>query len=289
MSFNTKNSWTILSAIEVDIKRKIESIGIPLKDWDIEIYRGILTGYNEAFIISGEKKDELIAADPKSAEIIRPILRGRDIKRYGYDFADLWLIATFPSKNYDIEDYPAVKEHFLSFGVERLEQTGKVHIVDGEKIKARKKTNNKWFETQDSISYWDEFSKQKLVWTPVNSVYRFALIPEDIYFNNSIFMITGESLEYLCGILNSNLYIWYFENSLSSGSYAYGSREFFSKIPIIRPSTEQHNIISSLVHEMSGCNGDDNKDCLREINKQIYSLFELTQEEVNYIETFNIT
>ncbi|MRJ11740.1 hypothetical protein EDL98_11815, partial [Ornithobacterium rhinotracheale] len=64
------------------------------KDWDINIYRGILTGYNEAFIINGEKKDELIAQDPKSAEIIRPILRGRDIKRYGYDFADLWLINT---------------------------------------------------------------------------------------------------------------------------------------------------------------------------------------------------
>ena len=65
---------------------------MPLKHWDINIYRGILTGYNEAFIIDGKKKDELIAEDPKSAEIIRPILRGRDIKRYGYDFADLWLI-----------------------------------------------------------------------------------------------------------------------------------------------------------------------------------------------------
>lgn len=85
----------------------------------------------------------------------RPILRGRDIKRYGYDWAGLYLIATFPSRHYDIEQYPAVKQHLLSFGMERLEQTGKEYVINGVKIKARKKTNNKWFETQDSISYWD--------------------------------------------------------------------------------------------------------------------------------------
>ncbi|MDD5406234.1 MAG: Eco57I restriction-modification methylase domain-containing protein, partial [Sulfurovaceae bacterium] len=81
-SFMTSDSWTILNPIEQRIKEKIERIGTPLKDWDISIYRGILTGFNDAFIIDGKKKDELIAEDPKSAEIIRPILRGRDIKRY---------------------------------------------------------------------------------------------------------------------------------------------------------------------------------------------------------------
>jgi hypothetical protein len=77
-----------------------------------------------------------------------PILRGRDIKRYGYDFADLYLITTFPSLKINIEKYPAVKRHLLSFGYDRLKQTGEPG--------ARKKTNNKWFETQDSISYWVE-------------------------------------------------------------------------------------------------------------------------------------
>ena len=90
------------------------------------------------------------------AEIIGPILRGRDIKRYSYVFANQFLIATFPAKQYDIDDYPALKDYLLSIGMERLEQTGKEHIVNGERVKARKKTNNKWFETQDSISYWDE-------------------------------------------------------------------------------------------------------------------------------------
>ncbi|MCD8299765.1 MAG: hypothetical protein LUC41_01095, partial [Clostridiales bacterium] len=87
MGFSGSDSWTILSPIEQSIKEKIEAVGAPLKDWDISINYGIKTGLNDAFIISGEKKDELIAEDPRSAEIIRPILRGRDIKRYGYNFA----------------------------------------------------------------------------------------------------------------------------------------------------------------------------------------------------------
>ena len=107
----------ILSEIEQRIKAKIEAIGTPLKEWDISINYGIKTGFNDAFIINGEKRAELIAQDPKSAEIIRPILRGRDIKRYGYDFADLYLINTHNGvkekgiKRIHIEDYPAVKAH----------------------------------------------------------------------------------------------------------------------------------------------------------------------------------
>ena len=138
-SFNSSDNWTILSPIEQSIKSKIDAVGIPLKNWDIKINRGILTGFNDAFIINSQKRAELIDLDPKSAEIIRPILRGRDIKRYGYKYADLWLISTFPSKNYNIDDYPAIKNYLLSFGKERLEQSGKTYIVNGTKIKARKK------------------------------------------------------------------------------------------------------------------------------------------------------
>jgi len=157
--------WVILSPIEQSIKQKIESVGIPLKDWNIQINYGIKTGFNDAFIISTEKRDEILAncqtedERVRTAELIRPILRGRDIKRYEYEWADLWIIATFPSRHYDIESYPAVKNYLLSIGIERLEQTGETHIVNGKKIKARKKTSNEWFETQDSISYWDVFGR----------------------------------------------------------------------------------------------------------------------------------
>ena len=114
--FAGSDSWVILSPIEQSIKRKIEAVGTPLKDWDINIYRGVLTGYNDAFIINTEKRDEILSncqtedERTRTAELIRPILRGRDIKRYGYNWAGLYLIATFPSRHYDIEKYPAVKK-----------------------------------------------------------------------------------------------------------------------------------------------------------------------------------
>ena len=134
MPFNSSNSWTILSPIEQSIKRKIETVGTPLKDWKISINYGIKTGCNEAFIISETKRAELIRKDPKSAEIIRPILRGRDIKRYGYDFADLWLLFIpwhFPlHKDTSIQgsspkaeeafeaQYPAIYNHLLQHKTE---------------------------------------------------------------------------------------------------------------------------------------------------------------------------
>ena len=114
------DAWSILSEIELSIKNKIEAVGTPLKDWNVDIFRGVLTGYNDAFIISSEKRDEILAKcsdeseRQRTAAIIRPILRGRDIKRYGYVFADQYLIATFPAKQYDIDDYPSLKDYLLS-------------------------------------------------------------------------------------------------------------------------------------------------------------------------------
>lgn len=116
------------------------------------------------------------------------------------------MIATFPSKQYNIDDYPAVKSHLLSYGIERLEQTGKTHIINGKPIKARKKTNNKWFETQDSISYWDDFSKQKIVYREISDVMDACMVEPDIYLNNKCYIVTGEHLEYLICIFNSRLF-----------------------------------------------------------------------------------
>ena len=217
ISFDTSESWVILSPIEMSIKKKIEAVGVPLKDWDINIYRGVLTGYNEAFIISTEKRDEILdnCQTPeerrRTEELIRPILRGRDIKRYGYDWAGLWLIATFPSRHYDIEDYPAVKKHLLSFGIERLEQTGKEYIIDGKKVKARKKTNNKWFETQDSISYWDDFNKPKLIWGEISDRSKFAYDSNGSYVPEATtFLLVGGEVISLYYFLNSSPAEWYF-------------------------------------------------------------------------------
>ena len=190
IEFSNSDNWVILTPIELSIKRKIEAIGTPLRDWDIQINYGIKTGFNDAFIITTDKREEILSAcaddaeRERTAELIRPILRGRDIKRYGYNWADLWIIATFPARKYDIEQYPAVRQYLLSFAEEdlreagydwvadnylsdfcyqKLAQTGQYIEIKGQRIrlgssdeKARKRTSNKWFETQNSISYWDD-------------------------------------------------------------------------------------------------------------------------------------
>ena len=107
MSFNNSENWVILNPIELSIKEKIEQYGTKLQDWDLSINRGILTGYNDAFIIDEATKNSLIAADPKSAELIRPILRGKDIKRYTYNFANLWLI--YVPWHFPLHNDPSIK------------------------------------------------------------------------------------------------------------------------------------------------------------------------------------
>ena len=266
----TKDAWAILNPIEQSIKAKIEKYGTPLKDWDVSIYRGVLTGCNEAFIISGEKRKELIAEDPKSDEIIRPILRGRDIKRYGYEFADLWLIATFPSKHYDIDDYPAVKKWLQSFG-KKLEQTGEEYIdSNGIKQKCRKKTNNKWFETQDSIAYWNDFSKQKIVWSDIATEPTFALIDAGIYFSNTCYMLCNAP-KYILQILNSPLMGWYFRKiSTDLGNGQRYFKQFVELLPIIKLKDD---IDINLLQ----------KETKYSQYRYICSLYQLTEAETNYI------
>lgn len=276
----------ILSPVEQSIKRKIESIGTPLKDWNIKIYRGILTGYNEAFIIDRKKKDELISADPKSAEIIRPILRGRDIKRYGFDFADQYIIATFPSKNYNIDDYPAVKEYLLSFGIERLEQSGKQYTINGEIVKSRKKTNNKWFETQDSISYWDDFSKQKIVWGNLCLSAQYAWVEDEMYVNAPSPFITNAN-KYILALLNSKVVDWYIKMlgvSRNGGYYEYKPM-FVEMAPIPHPSSNIQLEIETLVDKLlsSKMNKRDFSSYEKQIDEIVFSIYGISEIEKSFL------
>ena len=290
--FDNSESWVILSPVEQSIKRKIEAIGTPLREWNVHIYRGILTGLNEAFIIDGKKKDELIAADPKSAEIIRPILRGRDIKRYSYDYADLYIIATFPSKHYDIENYPAVKNYLLTYGIERLEQTGKTYQVNGQSIKARKKTNNKWFETQDSISYSDDFSKQKIVWGNLCLSSQFAWVENDFFINAPSTMITNGS-KYLLAMLNSRVIDWYIKKLgvTRNGGYFEYKPMFIEATPIPMPSQDIIDDLEQKVDRIMSIrkDGGNSTNIEDEIDDIVANMFNLSSEEIDYLFTNSST
>ena len=281
-NFAENDSWIILSAIEQSIKRKIEAVGTPLKDWDIRINYGIKTGFNEAFVITTDKRNEILAncqtedERTRTAELIRPILRGRDIKRYAYNWAGLYLIATFPSRHYDIEMYPAVKQYLLTFGIEKLEQTGKAYIVNGEKIKARKKTNNKWFEIQDSISYWEDFSKPKIVWGNLNLTPNYALVENNSFINAPSSMIVPAS-KYLLAILNSKIADFYIKllGVTRNGGYFEYKPMFIEQLPIPQLKIENKELaqIERLI---------DNNN-YTEIEYIVYNLYGLTQDEINYI------
>jgi hypothetical protein len=185
-SFVFGSNWAILDPIEQSIKSKIEKYGIPLKDWPgVKINRGILTGLNEAFIIDKTKREEILANCQTEEErlrtdqLIRPVIRGKDIKRDEINWSGLYIIMMAPYLKIDIDKYIAIKSHLekgewddsLTHGEGRikLSQSGKVIDVQGKKIRTRKRTSNKWFEFSDSTAYIDDFAKEKLVFPAIMS------------------------------------------------------------------------------------------------------------------------
>ena len=271
--FDSSESWVILSEIEQRIKAKIEAVGTPLKDWDINIYRGILTGYNEAFIIDKTKRDEILAnckteeERQKTAEIIRPILRGRDIKRYGYDFADLYLINTHNGvkekgiKRINIEDYPAVKAHLDLF----YPQLEKRADQGGTPYNLR------------NCAYIEDFSKQKIVYPETTQGAYFALDINEVMLDKTCFMIITDHSKFLIALLSSKLYEFAYKSIFSSvelgiSAYQY-NKHALVKLPIIKPTQEIEQKITTLLNESK----------YQKIDQLLYKLYNLSEEEINYI------
>jgi len=287
------NSWVILSDVEQRIKQKIEAVGTPLKEWDIKIYRGVLTGCNDAFIINKEKRDELIKKCPKSAEIIRPILRGRDIKRYGYDFAHLYLIGTFPSKKYNIDDYPSIKNYLLNFGKTDISHLskygidcwGKKRLEQSGNKGSRKKTHNKWFELQDSIAYWDDFSKPKIIFQEIVQEGQFMLDSKgELFCNDTGRIITGKAIKFLLGVLNSKLFFfaikYFYGGGLLGENGVRMKHTFFENFPCIAENAQIKQLVDTVTSE-------NIKEVSKEIDHKVYELYGLTDDEINFIEKMN--
>ena len=293
-SFEQSESWVIMPDSIRNIKKKVENMGVPLGEWDIEINYGIKTGFNKAFIISSETREEILSncqdeeERNRTEKLIRPMLRGKDIKKYGYSWTK-WLIGTFPSRKYDIEDFPAVKKFMLSFSLERLEQTGKKYVMDGVTIKARKKTRGKWFETQDSIAYWQNFDEPKIIYPNMTKFMPFYYDEQKFFTNQKCFIVTGEHMSYLTAFLNSSLFKFcFFDNFpvLFGGSREL-SKIFFDKIPVLKVSDAIDAEFRSLVLDIQKEYSDEKA---KVIDQRIFDLYGLTQEEreaIGYIDFHN--
>ncbi|WP_148571709.1 Eco57I restriction-modification methylase domain-containing protein [Aliarcobacter cryaerophilus] len=306
----TKTSFSFSNPKELAIKQKIEKIGTPLKEWDINIYRGILTGFNEAFIIDEATKNELIKKDSKSLEIIKPLIKGRDIKKYNYEFNNLFLISTFPALKLDINEYPAIKEYLETFG-KRLEQTGEKG--------SRKKTANKWFEIQDNIAYYKEFEKDKIIYPEIASnPNAFEYDKNGYYLDKTAFLIEGNNLKYIISILNSKSLLHYMKQSIRQVGQGYQLSKIFVEVfPIPKIDEESQKPFIKLVDEILEAkqkikdykplldeaiknNNFDREIALKKelenlenicstnektIDQMVYKLYDLTENEIKIVES----
>ena len=213
--FKTSDSWVILTPIEQSIKRKIEAVGVPLRDWDISIYRGVLTGCNEAFIITSEKREEILAncktedERKRTAELIRPILRGRDIKRYGYVDNGLYLINTHNGvrgriPRIKIEDYPAVKAHLDQYW---------------DRIATRADKGDTPYNLRN-CAYLDLFFQPHICWKAVGRNLTFAIVPSGTFLTApASFISADDKNDYILAFLCSKLGKYYiYQNSDTTGA-----------------------------------------------------------------------
>ncbi len=292
-------SFIFANTTLLDLRDKIEQSGTPLKDWGIQIYRGILTGCNEAFIIPTEKRDEILkncddaqkdergmSERERTKELIKPILRGKDIKRYRYEWADLWVIATFPSLKLDIDDYPSLKTYLSQFRP-RIDQSGEKGC--------RKKTSNQWFETQDTIAYHGDFEKEKIVYPCIMAKEPcFVYEEKGFYAPAPANIITGDKTEikYLTALLNSRC-IYFAMRKFYMGGGIEGELKTnnLEKIPIPKITEKNQELagkITALVEQILQAKEKDPKANTQELEKEIdalvYQLYNLTDEEIKTIE-----
>lgn len=214
-SIFNEDSFVVVPKEQAIIKKRIEEIGTPLKEWNISIFRGILTGFNEAFIIDGAKKDELVAADPKNAEIIKPILRGRDIKRYKAEFADLWIIYSYQGIN--IDSYPLIKDHLITHKEKLSKRTGGARRdKSGQIVHIPYNWNELQVDYYSSGTY-KKLEKEKIMYPEIVFDSAFHYDAKNIYAEATVFIMTGKNTKYLTAMLNSKLLTYAFRTFYAGG------------------------------------------------------------------------
>jgi hypothetical protein len=271
--FNSSDSWVILSPIEQSIKRKIEAVGTPLKDWDIQINYGIKTGFNDAFIISTEKRNEILSncktedERKRTAELIRPILRGRDIKRYGYVNNGLYLINTHNGvrgriPRIKIEDYPAVKAHLDQYW---------------DRIATRADKGDTPYNLRN-CAYLEDFLKPKIIYPNMTKYMPFVFDDKMYLTNQKCFIITGKCVAYLTPFFNSSLFKYCFRDSFPElqGGTRELSKIFFDKIPVYEVSDAQNLQFQEAVEDIQN---EYTKQKAQRIDSMLFDLYALTADE----------
>jgi len=295
--------WTLADNSILNLKTKIEKAGKPLKDWDVNIYRGVLTGCDEAFIIDNPTKEAICKADPKSIEIIKPVLRGRDIHKYYYEWAGLWLII-IPSgwtnknkpDNIDAEQfiklcYPAVYNYLKTKG-DAIENN--IVKVKGKGLYYRYDQGDYWWELR-KCSYYNEFNKPKIIYPNMTKYLPFVYDKKHFYPNPKCYILTGEEtlLYTLTSLFNSKLISYYIK--VTFPELQGGTRELhknkFEYIPIpdslllnkdiVRLSFELDNKIKS--HQSCFENEDWYISMTSMIDTLVYKQYGLNEADIKLI------
>ncbi len=270
--------WSILSSLEQSVLEKMLSKGTPLKDWDVNINSGIKTGYNKAFIIDNKIKNALVDKDLKSAEILKPMLRGRDIRRYLTPWTGQWLVDTHNGFGHvapvTVDKYPAIKSHLDTY----------YQYLDKRGDKGKTPYNLR------DCAYYEEFAQEKLIWIELVDRGRFTYDNSGIFCGNSAYILSGHSIKYLCSLLNSTLIYWFMNSTaLTSGMGATRwIKTFVERIPIPKVSdVKQHPFIDLVDRILAAKDADPNADTSHlewEIDRLVYDLYGLTEEEATAIE-----
>jgi hypothetical protein len=302
------DGW-ILEDRVLALREKIEKIGKPLKDWDANIYFGIKTGFNDAFIIDTDTKEKILSNCKSNEErertekVIKPVLRGRDIERYHYKWAGLWLVkieAGWTNNNRGKEraeeffkkSFPSLYDHFMSFANKTTE--GK----KGKGLFDRDDKGDYWWELRP-CNYYDEFEKEKIIWQEMSNNPSFAYDMKRFFINQTAYMITGNNLKYIIAILNSRVSEWYMQNtaySLSEGAKRW-IRQYVERIHIPPITSQNEQIVNQIVNlvdqilaitQSEDYEQDKNKqEEVRKYEKQIdelvYKLYNLTEEEIELL------
>ena len=269
-------SWNLVEPRCVELQRKLESSGKTLGQLKTKFRLGIATGSNEAFLIDEEKKQNLCEKNPANAEIIKPILRGRDISRYGYILAGQYILLAKNGVNVE-QDYPEIYEHLDSFG---------------DRFKNRGAQGQHWTNLR-ACSFYDDFKKEKIVWIELTDLGRFALCDEEIYLlNSAYFLLPPRDMDskFLLGILNSSTIRFYL--GLIAETSGMGTSRWINNyvkdfpIPVV-PRDQQTGVIRLVNQILEAKHTDPDTDVTaleNEINRAVHSLYNLTPEEMAIVE-----